>query len=406
MSQALEGVQIADFTQMMAGSWAAMKLGDMGAEVVKIEPIEGEIVRGVPLRGEEWDDEGPIYLSVNRNKKSLPLDLKSEEGRDLALEVVKDADILMENFRPTVLDQLGLSYEDVKEVNTEIVYVSVSGYGGEGPYETRPGQDLLVQSLSGIASITGRRDAPPTPSGTYAVDVITALNVLSHTLLALFHAERMGEGQKVNVNMLDSAIDAQCQEITTFLKSGDPEIQRSDAGIAHPFVQAPYGIYETADGHIAIDGGYEMVSTIGETFGLEGIVDYTSATETYHERDEIKLTIESYTKQQSTEELMDDLLGEGVWSAEVQDYEEVIEDPQVDYNDMIIEIDRPKTGTYKMTGFPGELSKTPLRVNHHPPLLGEHTEEILSSKGYGQKEINRLIKEGVTTNRSVSGDET
>jgi crotonobetainyl-CoA:carnitine CoA-transferase CaiB-like acyl-CoA transferase len=393
MSQPLDGITVADFTQMMQGPWASQKLADMGADVIKIERIGGEWERFLEAGGELLEGESAFFLAMNRNKRSITLDLKSEEGQSVAHDIAAEADVVMENFRPGVMEKFNLGYEDLLEVNPEVIYVSGSGFGADGPYEDRPGQDLLLQAMSGLASYTGRKDDPPTPVGTAVVDEHSATLIALNTMFALFHKERTGEGQKVEANLLNAAIDFQCQEITTALNM-DQEFERSEEGIAQAWLGAPYGIYETADGYVAI--AMTPMDLIADTLEMPELAEYDTSEKAYEHRDEIKRRLEAYTREQSTEDLLETLLEADIWAAKVQDFHEMAEDPQVQHNDMIINIEHDEVGEFQTTGIPVDLSETPGRVESPPPTAGEHTDEILSELGYDDEEIRRLADDGVT----------
>lgn len=398
MSKALEGVRIADFTQMMQGPWATQKLADMGADVVKIERVGGEWERGLGAGGELLGDVvSPFFLAMNRNKRSLTLDLKSDEGRQAALEVIAEADVLVENFRPGVMDRLGLGYDDAQSVNPEIIYVSASGFGSDGPYVDRPGQDLLLQAMSGLTAYTGRGDDPPTPVGTAVVDEHSASQIALSIMIALFHKERTGEGQRVEANLLNAAIDFQCQEITAVLNM-DREFDRSDAGIAQAWIGAPYGIYETADGHVAI--AMSPLDLVAEAVDLPALADYDE-TAAYEQRDDIKRQLESETVEWPTDELLEALLEHDIWAAAVNDFHEMAADPQVQHNGMLVEMDYPGVGEFTTTGLPTSFSETPGRIASRPPTPGEHSAEILAEHGYSEAEIDTLVEADVT---SIQGD--
>lgn len=393
MDQALDGVAVADFTQMMQGPWATQKLADMGADVVKIERIGGEWERRLRAGGELDRGTSPFFLAMNRNKRSVTLDLKSDAGREVALDVAAEADVVVENFRPGVMDRFGLGYEDVRAVNPEVVYVSGSGFGADGPYVDRPGQDLLLQAMSGLANYTGRAGDPPTPVGTAVVDEHSATLIALHTMFALFHRERTGEGQKVEANLLNAALDIQCQELTAAMNS-DTEFERSEEGIAQAWLGGPYGIYETADGHVAV--AMTPMDVLADTTGLDDLREFDDPAATYEHRDEIKRELEAYTRQRSTEELLAELLADDVWAAAVEDFGDVEENPQVRHNEMIVELDHPDGGTFRTVGSPVEHSKTPVRFEDGPPSPGEHTDEVLAEHGYDEDDIAELRREGVT----------
>lgn len=393
MRQALDDITIADFTQMMQGPWATQKLADMGADVIKIERIGGEWERELRAGGELQNGVSPFFLAMNRNKRSVTLDLKSEEGQSVALDIAADADVVVENFRPGVMEGFGLGYEDVCEVNPDVVYVSASGFGSDGPYADRPGQDLLLQAMSGLANYTGRQDDPPTPTGTAVVDEHSATLIALHTMFALFHRERTGEGQRVEANLLNAALDFQCQELTAAM-SMDKTFERSEEGIAQAWLGGPYGIYETTDGYVAI--AMTPMAALADVTGLDALREYDRPEDVYKYRDEIKRTLESYTRNQSSESLIDELLAADIWVAEVQNFDDVQENPQVQHNEMIVELEHPNGGTFRTVGAPVDHSRTPASFDKRPPKPGEHTDDVLAELGYGKDERERLRESGVT----------
>ncbi|WP_311173460.1 CaiB/BaiF CoA transferase family protein [Halobellus ordinarius] len=391
MTQPLEGITVADFTTAHQGPWATQKLGDLGADVVKIERIGGEWSRQLAAGGELYRGESPFWLAANRSKRSIGVDLKNEDGLAVVLDIVEEADVLVENFRPGVMDRFGLGYEDVQEVNPEIVYVSASGFGSDGPEADRPGQDLLMQALSGIADTVGRKGDPPTAIPFPVVDGHSGMQVALYTMVALFHRERTGEGQRVEVNLLDSAIDSQCQGFTLELNL-DREFERSAEGIGQKYLGAPYGIYETIDGHVAI--AMTPMERLAEVLGLPALAKYDSPDAAFKHRDEIKNRLEAYTREQATDDLLSTLVEADVWAARVQDFEAAAKHPQVQHNDIIIEVDHPEEGTFMTTGTPADLSETSAEVQRRPPRAGEHTDEILHELGYDDAETERLVDEG------------
>ncbi|MFG1704367.1 CoA transferase [Nonomuraea sp. M3C6] len=237
----LDGYRVVDLSIAMAGPLAAMRLGDLGADVVKVEPVTGEWQRHTPAGGATGNRVNASFLSLNRNKRSLAVNLKSDEGREIVHRLAATADVFLQNYRPGVAERLGMDYDTISGLNPGIVYVSMSGYGETGPYTSRPGQDLLLQAMSGAMLSTGREGDPPAPAGTYAIDAITAYSAFEGALAALLHRERTGEGQRVSVNMLDAAIAVQMQELSIFTVGGVPQ-RRGREPHGHTYIRAPYGV--------------------------------------------------------------------------------------------------------------------------------------------------------------------
>jgi crotonobetainyl-CoA:carnitine CoA-transferase CaiB-like acyl-CoA transferase len=391
-AMALEGVRVLDFTQMMMGPWATQFLGDMGAEVIKVErPGSGEWERGLRAMGELLGGQSPFFLAMNRNKKSLTLNLKHPEAREIVLELARTCDLVTENFRPGVLDRLGMGYSDLAAVNPSLVYVAGTGYGPDGPYVDRPGQDLLVQSISGLAAYGGRRDDPPTPAGSSIVDAATALLLAFSAMVGLFHRQRTGQGQRIDVSLLGTAVALQCQELAAFMNL-ESRFERSQAGIGGAWLSAPFGIYRTADGHLALAMG--SLAVLGELLGLPELAGYDTPERAWAERDQVYRIIAGRLPERTTGDWLELLASRDVWCAPVQAFDEVVADPQVAHNELLASVDYPGVGEVRVVGMPARFSGTPGTIRLGPPTVGQHTDELLAGLGYPATEIQRLRREG------------
>jgi crotonobetainyl-CoA:carnitine CoA-transferase CaiB-like acyl-CoA transferase len=392
MKAALDGVRVIDFTQMMLGPWSTQFLGDMGADVIKVErPGKGEWERSLPAMGEFLGGDSPFFLAMNRNKRSLTVNLKEERGKEIIRKLVQDADVVVENFRPGVMDRLGLGYEALKELNPSIIYAAGSGWGQDGPYVKRPGQDLLVQAMSGMAAQNGRGSEPPVPTAGSFIDASTALTLAFSVMVALFHRERTGEGQRVDASLFNTIIAMQCQELVAHMNLNKPW-ERSKAGIGAPWLSAPFGIYETQDGYMAIS--MNPLDVLGDLIDVD-LNDYASDEASYMHRDKVRELVSARIKQNTTDHWLGLLGTKDLWCAKVQDFNDLINDPQVAHNDLIQEIDHPKAGRIKVIGVPVQFSGTPGTIRLAPPMVGEHTDAVLAEAGYSEAEIATFHAEGI-----------
>jgi crotonobetainyl-CoA:carnitine CoA-transferase CaiB-like acyl-CoA transferase len=390
---ALEGIRVLDFTQMMMGPWATQFLGDMGADVIKVErPGVGEWERGLRSTGDLIDGQSPFFLAMNRNKKSLTLNLKDPRARDIVLKLAGSCDLVVENFRPGVMDRLGLGYQDLSAVRPSIVYVSGSGFGQSGPYVDRPGQDLLIQAMSGLAAYGGRADDPPMPSGSSIVDASTALLLAFASMVGLVHALRTGEGQRIDVSLFDTAIALQCQEIAAYLNV-ERRFERSRAGIGGAWMSAPFGIYRTADGHLAL--AMASLAVVGELLQEPRLAEYDDPRRAYDDRDEVYELVQARLVERTTAEWIDLLATKDVWCAPVQDFTDVVDDPQVGHNELLTTVRHPNGDELRVVGVPMRFSRTPGSIRSGPPAVGQHTDDVLTSLGYAEDEIRELRDDGV-----------
>lgn len=388
----LTGYRVLDCTMAMAGPFAALRLGDLGADVIKVEPVKGEWHRFISAGNAMGKRVNTSFLSLNRNKRSLSVDLKTPEGKEVLTDLVKTADVFVQNYRPGVAKRLGIDYATLSNINPRLVYVSMSGYGSSGPYATKAGQDLLLQALSGSMLSVGRETDPPTPAGLYVVDAVTAYNAFEGVLAGLLYRERTGEGQLVEVNMLDSIVTFQMQELSAFTVGRKPQT-RSKEPHGHVYIRAPYGVYETKDGYIVL--AYTPLHKLGETIGEPSFLEMNDEIDTWTRRDEIYAKIRERLKTRSSKEWLEAFAAQEFWAAPVYGYADVVEDPQVKHNGTFVEYQHPTEGWVKTPGFAIKFSKAPSKVEHGAPLNGEHTREILRELNYKDKWIDELIQKGV-----------
>ena len=388
----LSGFRVLDCSIAMAGPFAAQRLGDLGADVVKVEPVTGEWQRHVAAGGARGNKVNVSFLSLNRNKRSLAVDLKVPEGKKILLDLVKTADVFLQNYRPGVAKRLGLDYEQLSRLNPRLVYVSMSGYGESGPYVDRPGQDLLLQAMSGAMLSAGRAGEAPIAAGLYLVDAVTAYTAFEGALAALFHRERTGEGQLVEVNMLDAIATIQMQELSVFTVGGKRQ-ERSTEPHAHVFIRAPYGAFATADGYIVV--AFPPIRKLGQVIGEDSFLTMDDEIDTWTRRDEIFAKTREKLKEKSSAQWLRLFAEADIWAGPIYGYQDLVNDPQIKHNATFVEYDHPTEGRVKTPGFPIKFSKTPSIVARGAPLAGENTRDVLAEAGYDAATIDRLAKDGV-----------
>lgn len=398
----LKGIKVLSFTHFLQGPSAVQMLADSGADVIKIERTKGAYERNWSGMDTYKNDVSVFFLLANRNQRSLAIDLRSEEGRGLVYKLVKETDVIVENYRPGAMERLGLGYEKLKEINPKLVYCSCSGYGPDGPYVEKPGQDLLLQSLSGLMSLTGRKNDPPTPVGTAVVDqhgaVLAAFGIVS----ALFRRERTGEGCKVESSLLNAALDLQIEPLAFYLNKGEIW-ERSDTGLASRFHQAPYGVYKTKDGYLTVSN--TPVEKLADILQSEALSHYKSEDQMV-KRDEIDKIFSDIMKTYTTEKWEQFFSEHDVWYSSVNDYEAVVNDPQVKWNEMILTIDHPDAGEIKLVNHPIRYNGTAPKQRTHQPAIGEHSVEILKKHGYSDLEIKEMLDKGVLVSNERKSDKS
>lgn len=394
----LEGVRVIDVSIAMAGPFAAQKLADLGADVIKVEPVTGEWQRHVSAGGARGNTVNASFLSLNRNKRSLSLNLKDPAGRRVLTKLVETADIFLQNYRPGVADRLGVDYETLSAINPKLIYVSMSGYGQTGPYANRPGQDVLLQAMSGGLASARRGDEPPRPGPFFLADAFTAYSAFEGALAALFHRQRTGEGQLVEVNMLDAIIAAQMQELSVATVGGVAQTP-GDEIHAHSYIRAPYGVFATSDDFIALS--FAEMDVLARVFDDPRFNAFDAERDGFTHRDAISALVTENLLKNTTEHWLDVLGAAGVWVGPVYDYTQVVDDPQVRHNGSFVEYDHPTEGHVTTPGFAFRLAKQPQEIYRPAPLNGQHTHEVLNELGYSGNDIDEFERDGVVHRDAV-----
>ncbi|WP_413110285.1 CaiB/BaiF CoA transferase family protein [Thaumasiovibrio sp. DFM-14] len=316
----LEGMLVLDFAQFLAGPSAALRLADLGARVIKIERSGvGDLCRQLTISNLTSGGQSGVFQTINRNKESYAVNLKDPDDLAKVKKLIVQADIMIQNFRPGVMEKLSLDYRCVKNINPKIVYASVTGYGNEGPWKSKPGQDLLAQSISGLVHLNGNADQPPMPFGLAVSDMVTGAHLVQGILAALFKVATKGEGSLVEVSLLESTLDFQFEVITTYLNDGNQLPKRSAINNAHAYLGAPYGIYATQDGYLALAMG--SVVTLGELLDCPSLMGYTNQDDWFDHRDEIKAMLVEHIATNTTQHWLDRLEPADYWCAEVFDWD-------------------------------------------------------------------------------------
>ena len=389
----LKGIRVVSFNHFLLGPVGMQILGDLGADIIAIEPIEGAFQRkwgGV--NSKTIDGQTMLFLLGNRNKRSLAIDLKSPAGLEIAQRLTRKADVVCENFRPGVMDKLGLGYSQIAERNPSVVFAAASGFGADGPYADKPGQDLVVQAMSGLAAITGTRDTGPRAVGVSAVDHHGAALLAMGILAALFRRATTGKGCRVDVNLLSAAIDLQNESFTCFLNGPRPASVTPDKFSGGWYFSAPYGIFPTADGHLAIS--LTSLDTLAEALAAPHIGGFKGSEE-YDRRDEINALIADVLMQRPTSAWTEILNRHKIWHAPVNDYAGVVQDPQVLHNQSFVTIPGATGTPITLVNHPVKYDGKAPEVRLVPQPVGAQTGEILAELGYSPTEIARLEEKGV-----------
>ena len=371
---ALHGIRVLDFTALLQGPLATQILADLGADVVKLEKQEGEWMRQWGIFASRTHGETDAFLAFNRNKRSVAIDLRDAGDLERVLELADSADVVVENFRPGVMDRLGLGYEALSKRNPRLIYAASSGYGRTGPYVSRPGQDYLVQALTGAMWLTGRRSDPPFPMAVAVADQYTGLHLVVAILAALQHRNRTGAGQRVDVDLLSCVLALQQQELTVYLNHHN-SFERPQENLGHPGLTAPCGVYATADGYMLL--AMTPCPKLGGILGVDWLAPYDTLEKMYQERDTVYRLLAAHLKTGSTKHWIDLLSASDVWCAPIRSYADLEDDPQIRHKGLFWDVPYADSGkTYRTVGSPFSFSESPVVVRRGAPRAGQHTAEF------------------------------
>ncbi|MBM4454386.1 MAG: CoA transferase [Chloroflexi bacterium] len=390
----LRGLRVIELCHAVAGPCCTALLADMGADVIKVEPITGEYSRYV--------QNGSVFLNLNCNKRGIALDLKTDRGRELVLKLTAKSDVLVESFTPGTLDKLGLSYETVSKLNPGIIYCSVSGFGHSGPYKKRHAVDPLVQAMSGMLSTTGEPGQPPVRIGPPTIDFGTGMFGAYNIVLALLNRQKSGQGQRIDIALLDTAAYYMGNFIADYSISGQiPAPLGSGSSL---FV--PYQVFSAKDRFIFI-GVFEdnMWITFCQLLGAKDLAEdprYATNEDRCRNREELIKRLEQVVCQFSSDELMAKLTTIDVLCGPVLDVSEMINDPQVKDRKLVVDVEYPYTRTLKIARIPGGFSEKVSRIRQRPPLLGEHTSQVMKGLGYSETEIESFINDSIVFQYPIS----
>jgi crotonobetainyl-CoA:carnitine CoA-transferase CaiB-like acyl-CoA transferase len=378
----LQGITIIDFTQLLSGPSTSLRLADLGARVIKIErPGVGDLCRQLYVSNCDIGGESSLFQAINRNKESICLDLKNDMDKAKALKLIQQADVVLSNFRPDVMNRLGLDYKSLKAMKPDIVYGEITGYGDTGDWKDLPGQDLLLQALSGLTWHSGNAEDGPVPMGVAIADILAGSQLTQGIIAALYHRDMTGEGSKISVSMLEAMLDFQFEALTLYYNDHELPL-RTKTNSAHPLVGGAYGLYGTSDGYIAVSMG--NIAYIGELIGCETLSAFNNPDEWFIKRDDIKAILNEHLKSNTSAYWLSILEPADIWCADVLDMEEFLNHPGFSALDMLQSITLSNGMDYTTTRCPIRIDGKLLYADKAPPVLGEHQDAIINEFNLGE----------------------
>tara|TARA_B100001029_G_scaffold170315_1_gene166018 strand:+ start:370 stop:1542 length:1173 start_codon:yes stop_codon:yes gene_type:complete len=380
MTRPLEGLTVLEFSQFLSGPYAGLRLADLGARVIKIErPEVGDLCRNLYISDTDLEGDSTLFHAINRNKESFAANLKDPNDLQLVKKLIEKADIITQNFRPGVIERIGLDYNNVKKINPKIVYGTISGYGSEGPWSKLPGQDLLAQSRTGLVWLNGNGGEAPTPMGLAVADMLAGHSLVEGILAAVIKRFRTEKGSHVETSLVEALLDFQFEVLTTYFNDGNRKPKRSSYNNAHAYLSAPYGIYKTSNGYIAI--AMTPLPQLGELINLDSIKNLHNQKEWFTKRDDIKKNIGDWIEKESTEHWLGILEPADIWCAKVLDWETMIKHEGFKILDMVQRIQRDDGLDIETLRCPIKIDGVIFKSNKAAPKIGNDTNNIKKEFG-------------------------
>ena len=380
MTKPLEGLTVLEFSQFLSGPYAGLRLADLGARVIKIErPEVGDLCRNLYISDTDLEGDSTLFHAINRNKESFAANLKDPNDIEIVKKLIEKSDIITQNFRPGVIERIGLDYDIVKKINPKIVYGTISGYGSEGPWSLLPGQDLLAQSRTGLVWLNGNGGEAPTPMGLAVADMLAGHSLVEGLLAAVIKSFKTNKGSHVETSLVEALLDFQFEVLTTYFNDGNRKPQRSSYNNAHAYLSAPYGIYQTTNGYIAI--AMTPLPQLGELLNLDTIKELHNQKEWFTKRDEIKKSIGDWIKKESTEHWLSILEPADIWCAEVLDWEKMVKHEGFKILDMVQRIKRDDGLDIETLRCPIKIDGEIFKSDKAAPIIGNDNDNIKKEFG-------------------------